>query len=475
MKKILALALCAAMGPTFTATAQESTATQKAATAQETEAQAELNGYIQDGITKFSSPDGKYTFRVGARVDVDGAYYFDDYTDRGSGANLSAARLRLFSKLGNHFDFKFDVDFMAKGNMLKDVYLRWHSNSNGFFRVGNFAEPFSAENIQSTMDYPFIAKSATVQTLGTGRALGLTYRFYHPWFWFEGGAFSQKLSKEVSPGGDMGYSFSGRLLGRYTSDDLNVHLGGSVNFRRPDAKGFINGSDDYNRSVTLASNLETNIDNTAMLGATVNNVKNIFKYGFELMASYKNVYLKGEYIHARFNRERDWDFNFNNSLGTFMGSMFPTISAYKALMGEDTPANFKGVTVEAGVLLLGGDYSYNRVDALMRRPGGKTLELVARFNHTSLNDIIPGSTWQIGMKSTGGFYDSALHAAFGVANASVAGGRVNSLTVGLNYYVTKTIVTRLDYSYAHLNNPYNLSYRNDKNLSALSARVAFEF
>ena len=87
------------------------------AVAEETEAQHEMNAYIQDGITKFSTPDGKYSFRVGARADIDGAIYFDDHTDRGNGATLSAARIRLFSKLGDHFDFKFDVDFMAKGNI----------------------------------------------------------------------------------------------------------------------------------------------------------------------------------------------------------------------------------------------------------------------------------------------------------------------------------------------------------------------
>ena len=110
MKKILTLSLCVLAAASVAA--------------EETEAQHEMNAYIQDGITKFSTSDGKYSFRVGARADIDGGVYFDDHTDRGNGATLSAARIRLFSKLGDHFDFKFDVDFMAKGNMLKDVFVR---------------------------------------------------------------------------------------------------------------------------------------------------------------------------------------------------------------------------------------------------------------------------------------------------------------------------------------------------------------
>ena len=124
-----------------------------AAYAQETEtteAQQELQAIMDEGLVKFKTEDGKFSFRVGARVDIDGAHYIDDYTDRSSGANFTAARIRMYSKLGDKLDFKMDLDFATK-NIMKDVYLRWHSNKNGFLRVGNFAEAFSAENIQSTI------------------------------------------------------------------------------------------------------------------------------------------------------------------------------------------------------------------------------------------------------------------------------------------------------------------------------------
>ena len=207
-----------------------------------TDAQKELEGIIDEGLVKFKTDDGKYSFRVGARVAIDGALYADDYTDRGSGAKFSAARIRVISKLGSNLDFKLDLDFASK-SIIKDVFLRWHTNKNGFLRVGNFAEAFSAENIQSTMDYPFINKSATIEAFGTGRSLGIAYRYYHPYFWGEAGIYSQKLSTEVKHG-DMGYSASARILGRVTRDDWNFHIGGSVNYRRPDANGFTNGSDD---------------------------------------------------------------------------------------------------------------------------------------------------------------------------------------------------------------------------------------
>lgn len=71
-----------------------------------TEAQTELNAYMDDGLVTFKSQDGQYSFRVGGRLAVDGAYYIDDYTDRSSGADLSSARIRIFSKLGSKLDVK---------------------------------------------------------------------------------------------------------------------------------------------------------------------------------------------------------------------------------------------------------------------------------------------------------------------------------------------------------------------------------
>lgn len=464
MKKyILALGVCCLAGamPMF---AQESNS-------ELTEAQRELQGYMDEGLVKFKSDNDKFSFRVGARVAIDGAHYFDDYTDRGSGAKFSAARIRIISKIGSKVDMKLDFDFASK-NWLKDAYLRWHTNKNGFLRVGNFAEPFSAENIQSTMDYPFINKSATVEALGTGRAIGVSYRYYHKNFWAEGGVFSQKFSNptEVPKGGDMGYAVSARLLGRAYGEDWSIHAGGSVNFGRPDANGFTNGSDDYNRTVTLSSNLESCVDNTKFLSATVNNVKNSLKFGAEVMASYKKFYAKAEWLHAAYSREQDWDYNFQASLGSMMSLYFPTMEAFKALYGADRDAKFYGYTVEAGFMILGNNYRYNSVDALMNRPKGKSLEVVARFNHTDLNDIIAGSYYYGGK-----FFSNQMYQEFGIGDKSVIGGKANTFTLGFNYYVTNNIVARLNYSYQRLNQEYTPAYSFDKNLHSVQARVAFEF
>ena len=116
-------------------------------------------------------------------------------------------------------------------------------------------------------------------------------------------------------------------------------------------------------------------------------------------------------------------------------------------MGVDQNAKFYGYTVEAGFMILGKNYRYNSVEALMNRPKGKSLEVVARFNHTDLNDIMAGHMF----------------------------GKADTFTLGVNYYVTDNIVARLNYSYQKLNQEYTKEFMLDKNLHSIQARVAFEF
>ncbi len=459
MKKYFALACCLVMGTSLFA--------------QQNEAQQELKAEINEGLVKFESEDGKYSFRVGARIFLDGDLYFDDFTDRGSGAELSTARVRVISKLGNKFDMKLDIDLMSK-TFLKDAYFRWHTNKNGFLRAGHFAEPFSAENIQSTMDYSFINKSATMQAFGTGRALGLAYRYYHPYFWVEGGLFSEKL-KESYGHGDMGWAATGRVLARVQRDDWHIHVGGGLSYRRPDANGFVNGSDDYNREVTFSSNLESSVDNTKFLSATATNAKDIFKYNVEFMAHWKKLYVKGEWTGVDVDRERDWEGLAQSYMGTMMGAWFPTAESWKSFLGDDHDYSFSGYSAEIGVIAIGADYKYSSVEGMMRRPKGKTLEFVARYNHTDLNSIVPGSTYYNNGYTGAGFYTSPMLIEWYMTNDSVAGGVVDSFTFGVNYYITNTIHVRVNYNYSHLDQPYNMSFCKDKNLHSLQARLAFEF
>lgn len=441
--------------------------------AQESQAQQQLAAEVNSGIVKFTSPDGSYSFRVGGRIVLDAAHYMGGFTDRGSGAAMTSARLRLISKLGSDVDLKLDVDLMSS-TYIKDAWLRYHTGENSFLRVGNISEPFSAENIVSAFDDPFVTKSATAQAFSPGRAIGVSYRWWNDNLWVESGLFSEKI-KASYKAGDMGYAVTARMLTRVMGDDWHAHLGGGFSLRRPDAAGFANGSDDYNRTVTFGSNLESSIDKTPFLSATANNARMVNKSNIEAMAHWRNLYFRAEFTTTHVVRERDWEALCQQYAGSLMGQYMPNPEAAKAFLGDDLQYDFGGLSVEAGVLLRGGNYRYNSVEALMSRPKAGSLELLVRYNYTDLNSIVPGSIFHNNGYTGAGFYSNQMMIAFYMKNDSVAGGSADTFTLGCNYFFTDNIVLRLNYNLAHYNNPYNLDYCYDNILQSVQMRLGFEF
>ncbi len=424
------------------------------------DAKEEMTSFMEDGLVKWSSEDKGVSFRVGARVGVDGAYYIDDVTDRGSGFGLTEARLRVYSSFAENFDAKFDIDFARNKVAIKDMYVRYHLGQSGMFYVGNFSEPFSASSIQSSADNSLMFKSSTVSALGTGRALGVSYRYYADKFWGEAGMFSEKISSNESLG-DKGWSFSTRMLFRYTpcGEDYGFHVGGSFNFRHANASGYETGKDDHNRVFNVNSSLESSIDKTHFLDATVFNADKVMRYGAEAIGFWRNLYVQGEYIGSNVSRNKDWETLFKRQLGGLWD--YDTMEAFKSWFGDDRDINFNGYYAELGWLIKGGNYSYNSTSALMNRPGKGAFEMLVRYNHTDLDDVD-------GVWFDGRFYEDQ---ASGKPNNSVSGGKVNSCTVGLNYYVTNNLIVKLNYNYQRLT---SYSYL-DKNLNSVMCRLFFEF
>lgn len=422
-------------------------------------AQQQMTAFMQDGLVKWSNPEKGISFRVGGRVALDGAHYLDQYTDRSSGVVISEARLRAFSTFGHRFDTKFDVDFAYNEVSIKDMYLRWHAGSNYFFKIGNYAEPFSAGNIESMFNTRFIVKSPTVLALGTGRAVGVSFRYYSDPFWNETGFFSQKVSDELQRG-DKGWSFSTRLLYRYMPfKDLGFHVGGSFNFRRPDANGFQEGKDKYNRYSDFHAITGSVVDKTYFLDASIANSWGVYRYGAELLGVCNNFYLQAEYIGMAVDRKKDWWYLFEQQLGDFWS--YPTMEGYQAWYGKDRTLHFDGCYAQVGWLILGGNYTYDLVEALMRLPEKGALQLLLRYDFTSLNDV--DGEW-----FDGAFYTNVGN---GQPNNSVGGGKLNSVTVGLNYSITKNLIIKINYNYTNLD---SFTYL-DNNLSTIAARVQFQF
>lgn len=153
-------------------------------------------------------------------------------------------------------------------------------------------------------------------------------------------------------------------------------------------------------------------DDNRLVAANITDVINQWKLELELIAIYNKWYLEGHYLMAHVNRAGVENFN-----------------------GQ-------GGYVQAGYMILGEKQNYNQETGMVTNPAPKSLEVLCRYNRTGLND------------------------------AGITGGCLSDVSVGVNYFINKYIVTRLNYVHVMANHEA-LAGADDFDL--VQARVQFAF
>jgi len=157
-------------------------------------------------------------------------------------------------------------------------------------------------------------------------------------------------------------------------------------------------------------------------------VSNVINYSIESLFMTSKFFVRGEYMWKTVEKNVS-DKTLNESLET---------------------NNFSGGYIETGCILLGGNYSYSNESSILNAiTSSKTLEIVARYNHTNLNDYSNSNSENI-----------------------ISGGRLNSATIGMNYIVNRNVQFMLEYTYNHLDNS---NFPNDRNINLLQSRAIVYF
>jgi phosphate-selective porin OprO/OprP len=99
---------------------------------------------------KLQTEDGAFQFQFGGRVMVDAAYYNEDETPLGNGAELRRARLFAKGTVYDDWFYKAQVDFAGNEVSLKDFYLGYQGFDKLKITLGNQKEPFSLEELTSS-------------------------------------------------------------------------------------------------------------------------------------------------------------------------------------------------------------------------------------------------------------------------------------------------------------------------------------
>lgn len=414
----------------------------------------------KEGAIKFKSNDDQYNWSFGGRTYMDGVYYMEDATDLSSKTSISD--VRLYGKASwKQWDAKINFSFADNKVHAKDIYLRYSLSNNSSIKIGNFFEPFGIQGSISSKDSRFIGNSFSGEAFSIGRSVGIAYTTYSHKYFVSAGIFGGKIGNTEK--GDAGYSTTAKAVySPIVKEGMTFHIGASASYRLPDANGFDEkyNDDDYNRVVEYKAGPEHKF-----LNAEIAHAGNELKLNMELLATYGRFMLQSEYYSNKVYRKSNYDLQFVHSRPDMWG-WSSTEKGFEDWYGVQRDIEMDGYYVQAGFMLKGGDYGYNAATAYINRPKAGSLELVARFNKTNLNDID-------GIFMQDKFWDAdPLKAAAGQTNFSVGGGESIDWALGLNYYVSNNVMFRLNYTSMDIDNVY---YRQDDKVSFVKARVQVNF
>lgn len=356
-------------------------------------------------------------FTVGARLMADAAYYNVEESEMKSGMAMTDARIRTSMTYRNWYLYA-DFDFTKGKFSQKNIFVQYsidRGENHHTFKGGYYNDPATMANNTSRGSLHFISRAAAANALSPGRELGFSYKFYNRHFFANQGAFAENPYND-QPNGAQGFTLGGRWLYIPRDDShTSLHIGASARYANT-STGERTTEGEILTTHTLASSVETYVDgNKQFLSCTLPWARHSVYAGIEALYRCPKFFARGEYMLKHIHRKS----------------------------GKGLPDNtFHGGYVEAGYLLFGNPYRYNRKESVISGLGGKGFELSARYSYLNLKD------------------------------EGVEGGAMHSATVGGCLAFNRFFQVILEYSYNHIDNS---AYPLDKNMHIVQARMMFSF
>lgn len=427
---------------------------------------AVAQNFDNESLVQYSKND--FSVEAGGRFMIDAAYYNTEYTPMKSGASITDARLRTLFQY-KKWDFYIDVDFSSGEVKQKNIFLQYatqnKSNGTHAIKVGYYNDPASMSNNTSMGSYHFISRPMAVKTLAPTRELGISYKFYNDKFFANQGIFTENKYNDQEAG-SQGITLGGRWLYRpINNSSSTLHLGVSARFQKI-ATGTLTNDVIYTE-LHLSSDMQTYVDPTSeFINASIAWASEVYDFSAEALFKTDRFFARGEYLYKYVNKKRDDYTLFMNQLGSAYS--WGSLASWQS--GNPLRSNtFQSAYIETGFLIFGDKYSYSNEHGTLGGLKGRSLEVVARYSYTDLNDIVEGEKYVLGRDQ---YYPNGVLADYATTSTSVGGGRVHSATVGINYSFNSYIQIMADYTYHNL---YRDKYQYDQNFNQIQVRLMVNF
>lgn len=304
-----------------------------------------------------------------------------NYTDKGLGdTQFSVRRADISLERQLHFGWLFYADAQLVDGRLefKDVYVRKQLPYFGVVTIGNQQEPFGLEQFGSFRNTTFLER-ATTNALAPSRSIGVTSSDFHgPWIWSYG--FYTAGTKDEGRT-QRGVALTGRLAYLLKTDRGPYHLAVDYSTRRE--------GPDNDQHFKSAPEVALTSSNYFLDTGSISGSNKVQRYGLEAAHVAGPFSWQAEYMEAHLQRDDG----------------LPSL-------------RFRGWYAYASWMITGESREYREGNATFGQVvphtpwngrGGGALEVAVRLSMTDLN------------------------------NRDVVGGKETNLTVGVNWYLDKSV------------------------------------
>jgi phosphate-selective porin OprO and OprP len=307
---------------------------------------------VKGGIT-VKTRDGKFSTKLGGRVQADGATYSGE-PDMGNGTEIRRARIYLQGNMYYDWGYKLQYDFAhtgANGKGIADAFITYDGFDDLQLKVGNFKDPFMLQEHTSSK-FTLFTERAVPAAFFAGRHIGVMASTSHKHWSLVGALVGESVSADLGED-DEGWGAGSRVTFSPINEKTKlVHLGVALNYRDP-------GDDDRARFKQTPESHVTgvNIVDTRIIA----NVDDYLKVGLEAAVTYGPFSAQAEYVTTSVNRSIGSDLDFD---GWYVqtGYFFTGESRNYQNRGAFASVTPKGIVGEGGIGAWEFGLRYSSVD-----------------------------------------------------------------------------------------------------------------
>lgn len=151
---------------------------------------------VKGGIS-VKTRDGKFSTKLGGRVQADAAKYSGD-SDMGSGTEIRRARLYLQGKMYHDWGYKLQYDFAntgSNGKGIADAFITYDGFDDVQLKVGNFKDPFMLQE-QTSSKFTLFTERGIPAAFAAGRHIGVMASTSHKHWSLAGALLGDKVNTD---------------------------------------------------------------------------------------------------------------------------------------------------------------------------------------------------------------------------------------------------------------------------------------